>query len=151
MRLAMIASMEPDPATESFDAWTIGVVSSTLAKRENAPRQPDEGAPPAELVIDPRYADALEGIAVGDPLIVITWLDKGDRATLRVHPRGDLSRPPQGVFATRSPDRPNPIGLHVVEVTSVEGTTIGVAGIEAIDGTPILDLKPVLNSEVGTR
>ena len=93
----------------------------------------------------------LEGIAPGDEVILITWLDKGDRDILLVHPRGDLSRPAQGVFSTRSPDRPNPIGLHRVEVVSIEGSTLGVAALEAIDGTPILDIKPVLSAEIGER
>lgn len=122
----------------------IGYVESNLTDREAAPRQPDEGAPPAALVIEPEYAAALAGVEADQRLVVVTWLDRADRDVLRVHPRGDASRPPAGVFATRSPDRPNPIGLHAVQVLAVEGNTIRVAHLEALDGTPVLDLKPDL-------
>lgn len=122
----------------------VGRVESTLADRADAPRQPDEGAPDAWLVFDDRYAPALEGLASGDEVVLLTWLDRADRETLTVHPRGDTSRPLAGVFATRSPDRPNPIGLHDVEILAVEGTRVHVRHLEALDGTPIIDLKPVL-------
>jgi len=128
----------------------IGSVSSSLVDRTTAPKQGDEGAPEATLEIDIRYEPALEGIAAGDELLVLTWLDRGSRETLTVHPRGDETRPPAGVFATRSPDRPNPIGLHRVKVVGIDGSTLRVEDLEAIDGTPILDLKPVLG-EVGER
>jgi tRNA-Thr(GGU) m(6)t(6)A37 methyltransferase TsaA len=136
---------------ESFEALAIGRVESSLADRSAAPKQADEGAPPAWLVFDERAAPAVDGIAVGDALLVLTWLHEADRGTLRVHPRGDPSRPPQGVFSTRSPDRPNPIGLHRVEVVAVEPGRIRVDALEAIDGTPILDLKPVLSEAAGER
>ncbi|HSS34128.1 MAG TPA: tRNA (N6-threonylcarbamoyladenosine(37)-N6)-methyltransferase TrmO [Solirubrobacterales bacterium] len=129
----------------------IGWVSSPLTDLAAAPKQGDEGAPEAWVELSPTLAPGLEGIAVGDELIVITWLDRADRQALRVHPRGDAARPPQGVFATRSPDRPNPIGLHRVAVVEVDGERLRVSGLEAIDGTPVLDLKPVLSADVGER
>ncbi|HUB98429.1 MAG TPA: tRNA (N6-threonylcarbamoyladenosine(37)-N6)-methyltransferase TrmO [Solirubrobacterales bacterium] len=129
----------------------IGRVSSPLTDLAAAPKQGDEGAPEAWIVLSPAVAAGLEGIEVGAALVVLTWLDRGDRDVLRVHPRGDRSRPPQGVFATRSPDRPNPIGLHRVEVLEVTGERLRVGGLEAIDGTPVLDLKPVLSADVGER
>jgi len=122
----------------------IGFVSSSLTDPADAPRQPDEGAPDAWLVLGEEYAAALDGIAPGDDLLLLTWLDRADRTTLAVHPRGDTDRPLTGVFATRSPDRPNPIGLHEVQVVEIDGTRVHVRHLEAIDGTPIVDLKPVL-------
>jgi tRNA-Thr(GGU) m(6)t(6)A37 methyltransferase TsaA len=119
-------------------------VESPLTDRASAPKQGDEGAPEASLVFAPAYADALDGVAAGDELIVLTWLDRADRRVLRVHPRDDRSRPPRGVFATRSPDRPNPIGLHRVRVVSVDGLRLRVRDLEALDGTPVVDVKPVL-------
>ena len=116
-----------------------------------APRQGDEGAPDAWLDFEPEVAEALGGIGPGDQLLVLTWLDRADRDTLVVHPRGDTSRPPTGVFATRSPHRPNPVGLHRVEVLSAEGRRVRVRGLEAIDGTPIIDVKPVLSEEISER
>lgn len=95
--------------------------------------------------------DGLDGIGVGDELIVLTWLDRARRDVLRVHPRGDPARPEQGVFSTRSPARPNPIGLHRVEVLAVEGERLRVSNLEALDGTPVLDLKPVLSRDVSER
>lgn len=124
----------------------IGTVESPLKDRASAPRQGDEGAPEAWVRFDPRYAEALDGIAAGDPLLLLTWLDRAHRDVLRVRPRDDPSRPVQGVFATRSPDRPNPIGLHPVTVLAVEGTRLRVSGLEAIDGTPVVDVKPPLRS-----
>ena len=121
-------------------------MSSELGSRSHAPRQGDEGAPDATLVIDPEAGAGLAGLAGADDLIVLTWLHEADRATLSVHPRGDRERPAQGVFTTRSPDRPNPIGLHRVRVLAIEGTAVRVSGLEAIDGTPIVDLKPVLGA-----
>ena len=125
---------------------SIGRVSSPLTDPAAAPKQGDEGAPEATLEIAAAYEPALRGIEADDELLVLTWLDRGDREALAVHPRGDRSRPAIGVFATRSPDRPNPIGLHRVRVVEVEGTRLQVADLEAIDGTPVLDLKPVLGS-----
>ncbi|MEU3838855.1 tRNA (N6-threonylcarbamoyladenosine(37)-N6)-methyltransferase TrmO [Streptomyces sp. NPDC028635] len=125
----------------------IGRVESLLTDRAAAPRQPDEGAPDAWLVFDERYAAALDGLAEGADVVLLTWLDRADRDTLTVHPRGDATRPLTGVFATRSPDRPNPIGLHTVRVLTVAGTRVHVRNLEAIDGTPILDVKPVLTPD----
>jgi tRNA-Thr(GGU) m(6)t(6)A37 methyltransferase TsaA len=124
----------------------VGRVSSPLADRASAPKQGDEGAPEATIAIAPEFAAGLDGIAAGDELLVLTWLDRAERDLLTVHPRGDASRLEAGVFATRSPDRPNPIGLHRVRVVAVEGTELRVADLEAIDGTPVLDLKPVLGA-----
>ena len=95
--------------------------------------------------------DGLDGIRPGDQVLLLTWLDRADRDVLRVHPRGDLSRSPQGVFSTRSPDRPNPIGLHRVEVASIDGARVRVRDLEALDGTPILDVKPVLSADRSER
>lgn len=128
----------------------IGSVSSPLTDPEAAPKQGDEGAPEATLMIAAEFAPALEGVSAGDDVLVLTWLDRADRGVLSTHPRDDLSRPAIGVFATRSPDRPNPIGLHRVRVLDVERRRLRVDGLEAIDGTPVLDLKPVLG-EVGER
>ena len=125
---------------------SIGRVESPLRLREEAPKQGDEGAPDAWLVFDEAMRDGLEGIATGDVLLVLTWLDRAERDVLRVIPRGDRTRGVQGVFNTRSPDRPNPIGLHRVEVLDVDGTRLRVRDLEAIDGTPIVDVKPVLRS-----
>jgi tRNA-Thr(GGU) m(6)t(6)A37 methyltransferase TsaA len=130
----------------AFDVRPVGTVSSVLTSRAEAPRQGDEGAPDAVLVLDPEFRLGLLGLAVGDELLVLTWLHQAERTALSVHPRGDHSRPAQGVFTTRSPDRPNPIGLHRVRVLSVDGTRVEVSGLEAIDGTPVLDLKPVLGA-----
>jgi tRNA-Thr(GGU) m(6)t(6)A37 methyltransferase TsaA len=122
----------------------IGTVESPLTDRASAPKQGDEGAPEASLVFEPRFAEALEGIAAGDDLLVLTWLDRAARDVLRVHPRGNPANPEQGVFATRSPDRPNPIGLHRVRVVAIDGLRVRVRDLEALDGTPIVDVKPVL-------
>jgi tRNA-Thr(GGU) m(6)t(6)A37 methyltransferase TsaA len=122
----------------------IGVVESSLTDPASAPRQGDEGAPDARLVFDPAVLEGLDGIEPGDRVIVLTWLDRARRDVLRVHPRDDLSNPERGVFSTRSSDRPNPIGLHEVEVVSIEGRRLHVRPLEAVDGTPIVDVKPVL-------
>jgi len=124
----------------------IGRVESPLTELKGVPKQGDEGAPDALLVIEPSYADALEGLLAGQEIIVLTWLDRADREVLQVYPRGDKSRGLQGVFNTRSPARPNPIGLHRVTIQSIEGTTIKVNNMEAVDGTPILDVKPALTA-----
>jgi tRNA-Thr(GGU) m(6)t(6)A37 methyltransferase TsaA len=124
----------------------IGKVQSPLTDRAAAPKQGDEGAPEAWLVFEPEVADALDGIATGDEMLVLTWLDRAQRDVLKVHPRSDPANPLQGVFNTRSPDRPNPIGLHRVTVAEVDGTRLRVRDLEAIDGTPIVDLKPVLRT-----
>jgi tRNA-Thr(GGU) m(6)t(6)A37 methyltransferase TsaA len=127
-----------------MDLIAIGTVESPLKDRAAAPKQGDEGAPEAWLVFEPRVADALDGIAAGDELLVLTWLDRASRDVLRVHPRDDLSRPELGVFATRSADRPNPIGLHRVHVVAIDGTRLRVRDLEALDGTPIVDVKPLI-------
>ena len=124
---------------------------SQLSDPNSAPKQGDEGAPAAMIVLDPEFLEALHGIQPGDALLVLTWLDRADRDVLTVHPRGDPARERLGVFATRSPHRPNPIGLHRVRVDFIDGTRIGVADLEALDGTPILDLKPVLRADIAER
>ena len=122
----------------------VGRVASSLTDPAAAPRQGDEGAPEATLEVAPEFAPALVGIADGHEVLVLTWLDRADRGVLAVHPRDDVSRPETGVFATRSQDRPNPIGLHRVRVVAVDGTRLRVEDLEAVDGTPVLDIKPVL-------
>jgi len=124
----------------------IGFVRSDLTRLEDAPMQGDEGAPEAWLELTPQAAEGLAGLQVGDELILLTWLHLAQRDVLQVHPRGDLNRPLTGVFATRSPDRPNPVGLHRVSVLEVAYAErkLRVAPLEAIDGTPIVDIKPVL-------
>jgi tRNA-Thr(GGU) m(6)t(6)A37 methyltransferase TsaA len=129
----------------------IGRVESPLTDPASAPNQGDEGAPDAWLVFEPDVLEALEGVRAGDDVIVLTWLDRARRDVLRVHPRGDTSRPQQGVFNTRSPHRPNPIGLHRVEVLSIDGARVRVRGLEAVDGTPLVDVKPVLSADVSER
>ncbi|MCX3059178.1 tRNA (N6-threonylcarbamoyladenosine(37)-N6)-methyltransferase TrmO [Streptomyces beihaiensis] len=125
----------------------VGRVESPLAARRDAPRQPDEGAPDAWLVFDDRYAEALDGLEPGTDVVLLTWLDRADRDTLAVHPRGTPRRPLTGVFATRAPDRPNPIGLHTVHILDISGTRVHVSHLEALDGTPILDVKPLLRRD----
>ena len=128
----------------SYEIVPIGVVESPLTDRETAPKQGHEGSPEAWLVFEPRVLQALDGIAAGNEVILLTWLDRADRDVLRVHPRGDLANPIQGVFNTRSPDRPNPVGLHQVQIVSIDGVRVRVRNLEALDGTPIVDVKPVL-------
>jgi tRNA-Thr(GGU) m(6)t(6)A37 methyltransferase TsaA len=130
---------EPD-----FSLIPIGRVESTLTDPSEAPRQGFEGAPDAWLVLEPRVHEALDGMQPGDRVIVLTWLDRARRDVLRVHPRDDASNPLRGVFSTRSADRPNPIGLHEVEILSIDGDRVHVRPLEALDGTPVLDLKPVI-------
>jgi len=130
--------------TRQFVVRPIGRVESVLRNRDEAPRQPDEGAPGAWLDFDESVRDALRDLAVGDQIIVITWFDRADRDVLTVHPRGDQSRPETGVFSTRSPDRPNPLGLHRVTITATGNLRLQVDHLEALDGTPIVDVKPVL-------
>lgn len=126
--------LRPDPADRS-----------PLADRATAPMQGWEGAPDAWIDFDPGVAEALRDLRAGDEVLVLTWLDRSRRDVLVTHPRDDLSRPELGVFSTRSPDRPNPIGLHPVRILAVDGLRIRVADLEALDGTPVLDVKPVLN------
>jgi tRNA-Thr(GGU) m(6)t(6)A37 methyltransferase TsaA len=118
---------------------------------EAAPMQGDEGAPDAWIEFEPDVLDALEGVNEGDRVVILTWLDRADREVLAVHPRDDPSRPVQGVFATRSQHRPNPIGLHRVEVVSIEDGRMKVRNLEALDGTPVVDVKPVLSGEISER
>jgi tRNA-Thr(GGU) m(6)t(6)A37 methyltransferase TsaA len=128
-----------------FSLWPIGTVRSPLKSREECPKQGFEGAPDAWLEIDPAFVEALDGLEVGREVLVLTWMHKADRNLLKVHPRGDPARPMRGVFATRSPDRPNPIGLHRVELMEIQGPgRIRVRPLEVVDGTPIIDLKSVM-------
>jgi tRNA-Thr(GGU) m(6)t(6)A37 methyltransferase TsaA len=128
-----------------FELSPIGYVHSTLKTRSDAPHQGSEGAPDARLEIHPEFAQGLDGIKAGQEIWIFTWLHESRRSVLKVHPRGDTLNPEMGVFATRSPDRPNPIGLHRAKVLSMDGDGwLLVQGLEAIDGTPIIDLKPVL-------
>ncbi|HKO37072.1 MAG TPA: tRNA (N6-threonylcarbamoyladenosine(37)-N6)-methyltransferase TrmO [Solirubrobacterales bacterium] len=127
----------------------IGSVSSPLTDPGAAPKQADEGAPEAALELFAEFARGLDGVSAGDEVLVLTWLDRADRGVLAVHPRDDVSNPETGVFATRSADRPNPIGLHRVRVLAVEGGRVRVEALEAVDGTPVLDVKPVLGAVEG--
>ena len=127
-----------------FELVPVGWVESPLTDPASAPKQGHEGSPEAWLVFEPWVLQGLDGIRAGDEVIVLTWLDRASRDVLRVHPRDDVANPEQGVFNTRSQDRPNPIGLHPVEVASIEGNRLRVRNLEALDGTPILDVKPVL-------
>ena len=124
----------------------IGRVESELLEPADAPRQGDEGAPDAWLVLDPALTDGLRGLQAGADVLVLTWLDRARRDVLTVHPRGDTDRPLSGVFNTRSPDRPNPIGLHRVTILTIDGNRIRVSNLEAVDRTPVLDVKPVLGT-----
>lgn len=124
----------------------IGVIRSAIKDRKEAPKQGVEGAPDAWIEVDPALEEALDGLVAGDEIIVITWLHRGRTDVLKVRPRSDPAQRLTGVFATRSPDRPNPIGLHRVMIRSAEGTRLLVGPIEAIEGTPVLDIKPVLGA-----
>jgi tRNA-Thr(GGU) m(6)t(6)A37 methyltransferase TsaA len=135
-----------DSSATDFTVRPIGRVQSPLISTADAPRQGDEGAPDAYLVLHPEVQAGLDGVAVGDEIIILTWLHEADRTVLRVHPRGDLNRPEAGVFSTRAPSRPNPIGLHRVHVLDIAGVRVHVSALEAIDGTPVIDLKPTLAS-----
>ena len=129
-----------------FTLQPIGRVSSPLTDRAAAPKQGNEGSPEAWLVFEPQFQDGLRNLAAGDDVLVLTWLDRADRDTLRVHPRDDLNAPLRGVFSTRSQDRPNPIGIHRVHIIEVASPLrFKVRDLEAFDGTPILDVKPVLD------
>jgi tRNA-Thr(GGU) m(6)t(6)A37 methyltransferase TsaA len=127
-----------------FELRPIGRVESPLVDLALAPKQGDEGAPDAWLVFDARVRDGLRDLRAGTEVLVLTWLDRASRDVLVVHPRGDLARQATGVFNTRSPDRPNPIGLHRVEIVLIDGLRARVRNLEALDGTPIVDVKPVL-------
>jgi tRNA-Thr(GGU) m(6)t(6)A37 methyltransferase TsaA len=129
----------------------IGMVRSALKSRAECPRQGTEGAPAAWLEVKNRYADALDGLAVGDRVVLLTWLHQARRQVLRVHPRGNLRRRLAGVFATRSPDRPNPIGLHEVTIVEIDGTRLRLEPLEVVDRTPVVDIKPVLICKPAAR
>ena len=129
-----------------FRIKPIGFIRSDLKRREDAPRQGREGAPNALIEVLPSYVKALHRMQVGDEIIIISWLHRAQRNVMEVHPRGDASRPLTGVLSTRSPDRPNPIGLHRVKVFGTERGRLHVGPIEAIDGTPVIDIKPVIES-----
>jgi tRNA-Thr(GGU) m(6)t(6)A37 methyltransferase TsaA len=139
-----------DTSAIDFTVRPIGHVESPLTSTADAPRQGDEGAPEAYLILDPIVQAGLDGISVGNEIIVLTWLHEADRSVLKVHPRGDLNRPEQGIFSTRASSRPNPIGLHRVRVLGMDGLRVRISDLEAIDGTPIVDIKPVLG-DIGER
>ena len=128
-----------------YQVVPIGWVESSLTDRAQAPMQGDEGAPDAWLIFEPEVANGIRDLAVGAEIIVLTWLDRADRDVLVTRPRDDQARPPTGVFSTRSPDRPNPIGLHRVRIVATDGLRILVGPLEALDKTPVLDVKPVLD------
>lgn len=132
---------------ERFEVRSIGVVESALTDPALAPKQGHEGAPDAWLVFEPDVLPGLDGLRAGDRVIVLTWLDRADRDVLRVHPRDDPANPERGVFTTRSADRPNPVGLHPVEVVAVEPDRVRVRDLEAVHGTPVIDIKPVLGPD----
>lgn len=129
---------------EPYVLRPIGRVESPLVDRATAPKQADEGAPEAWLVFEENVREGLRDLRVGTEILVLTWLDRAHRDVLVVRPRGDVTRPETGVFSTRSPDRPNPIGLHRVEIAAVDGLRVRVRNLEALDGTPVVDVKPVL-------
>jgi tRNA-Thr(GGU) m(6)t(6)A37 methyltransferase TsaA len=135
----------------SFELKPIGRVESPLTEADQAPRQADEGAPGALLVFEPEVLEGLQSVRPGDEIILVTWLDRAHRDVLSVHPRGDASRAKEGVFSTRSPHRPNPIGLHRVVITAVDGLRVRVRNLEAFDGTPIIDVKPTLSGDICLR
>lgn len=129
-----------------FTLKQIGYVSSSLVDREHAPKQGDEGSPEARLMFQPEFQEGLKDLRPGEEILVLTWLDRGDRETLSVHPRDDRSAPLRGVFSTRSQDRPNPVGVHRVRIVEIASSTqFKVLGLEAFDATPIIDIKPVLD------
>ena len=130
--------------SDRFAIEPVAVIRSVLTRLEDAPMQGYEGAPDAWVEVEPAFVDALDGLGVGDQIVLLTWFHLADRDVLKVHPRSDPSRPLAGVFATRSPDRANPIGLHRVTVLAIEGGRLHVQPLEAIDGTPVIDIKPVL-------
>ena len=133
--------------SQGFHVVPIGWVESPLTERAQAPRQGDEGAPAAWLVFEPAFAEGMRDLAAGSDVLVLTWLDRANRDVLVTRPRDDPARSPVGVFSTRSPDRPNPIGLHRVEIVRIDGLRILVRPLEALDKTPVLDVKPVLGAE----
>ncbi|WP_437867927.1 tRNA (N6-threonylcarbamoyladenosine(37)-N6)-methyltransferase TrmO [Sorangium sp. So ce363] len=139
-----MSTMALEAALDGARMRPVGVIRSLLKERSEAPRQGSEGAPDAWIEVYPWAAEGLHGLAVGDEIIVITWFHQARRDVLRVHPRSDARNPLTGVFATRSPDRPNPLGLHPAFVRAIDGDRLRIGPIEAIDGTPVVDIKPVL-------
>jgi tRNA-Thr(GGU) m(6)t(6)A37 methyltransferase TsaA len=137
-------------AESRYEVIPVGWVKSPLTEMAQAPRQADEGAPPAWLVFEADISDAIRDLRPGTEIIVLTWLDRADRTVLLTIPRGDPRNPMTGVFSTRSPDRPNPVGLHRVRVTAVDGLRVQVDHLEALDGTPVIDVKAVLD-EIADR
>jgi tRNA-Thr(GGU) m(6)t(6)A37 methyltransferase TsaA len=133
---------------QQFPVTPIGSVESSLVDPSHAPKQGDEGAPDAWLTLDARFSAGLDGLQAGDEVIVLTWFHRARRDLLMVHPRDNTANPQRGVFTTRSADRPNPIGLHRTEILAIQGTRIRVRNLEAVDGTPIVDIKPVLDRTI---
>lgn len=131
------------PETD-YSLYPVGFIRSPLKDRDEAPKQGSEGAPDAWLEMNPKVVEGLDGMAVGDKIIIITWFHQAQRDILKLHPRDDTTIPLTGVFATRSSDRPNPLGLHPVTVLEINGNRLKVGPLEAIDGTPVVDIKPVL-------
>jgi tRNA-Thr(GGU) m(6)t(6)A37 methyltransferase TsaA len=127
-----------------MELWRVGVVKSELKNRKDCPKQGQEGAPEAWIEVEERFSESLQGLEAGQRIVVLTWLHQGRRETQQVYPRGNRTAGLHGVFVTRSPDRPNPIGLHEVEVLEVAGRRIRVKPLEVVDGTPVVDIKPVL-------
>ena len=144
-RTNCVAQKEIDMNDIHYDIRPIGVIRSELTCRDAAPRQGSEGAPDAWVEVNSSVAEGLEGISVGHEIVIITWFHEANRDILKLHPRRDKNKPMTGVFSTRSPDRPNPIGLHRATVLVIDGNRLKVKAIEAIDGTPVVDIKPVLS------
>jgi len=140
----MVVVGEGRSTMDEYVLRPIGVVESPLSDPSEAPRQGDEGAPDAWLVFEPAVREGLRDLRPGAEALLLTWLDRANRDVLTVHPRGDAARPESGVFSTRSPHRPNPVGLHRVQIVAVDGLRMRVRDLEALDGTPIIDIKPVL-------
>lgn len=138
------ASGNETPTGADYELRPIGRVESPLRERSAAPKQGDEGAPEAWIVFDPEVSEGLRDLRVDTEVIVLTWLDRASRDVLAVRPRGDQDQPLRGVFSTRSPDRPNPVGLHTVRIVEIDGTRFRVRNLEALDGTPVVDVKPLL-------
>jgi tRNA-Thr(GGU) m(6)t(6)A37 methyltransferase TsaA len=136
--------------SDEYVVRPVGTVESPLTDRATAPKQGDEGAPDAWLAFRPELAEAIRDLRIGTDILLLTWLDRADRQVLTTRPRDDRSRPETGVFSTRSPDRPNPIGLHRVTILAIDGLRVRVGNLEALDGTPVLDVKPVLD-DAGER
>jgi tRNA-Thr(GGU) m(6)t(6)A37 methyltransferase TsaA len=141
--------MEDLDTTASLQLRPVGFVRSDLKRRRDCPKQGYEGAPDAWVEIDPAFVEGLNGIVQGDQLVLLTWFHRSKRNVLKVHPRNDPKESLRGVFSTRSPDRPNPVGLHRVEVLQIEGPgRLRVRPLEALDGTPIIDIKPMLRKSL---